>query len=274
LQFSGAVYHITVRGNAGQDIFLDTIDYNGFLDVLATAVDRHNWLCHGYCLMPNHFHLLLETVDPTLARGMHYLDGVFAQWHNRRRNRKGHLYQDRYKAILVEKEAHLLELTRYVPLNPVRAGLVSRCRDWTWSSYKATVGLAPVPPFLQVDWVLSQFGSSRRSGRRAYRRFVAQGLGRDVWKELRGQIYLGSPSFVGQHAPREAQSIPAIPRVQRLVNRPSLAELFSVEPYQDALVSAYRDYGYTFQAIGAFLGIHPTTASRRFQRYEGEHKAA
>jgi REP element-mobilizing transposase RayT len=270
IQFPGAVYHITVRGNAGQDVFLDANDHSDFLDVLATAVDRHNWLCHGYCVMPNHYHLLLETVDPTLARGMHHLNGVLAQRHNRRHARKGHLYQGRYKAILVEKEAHLLELTRYVTLNPVRAELVSRSRDWTWSSYRATAGLSPVPPFLEVDWVLSQFGRSRRAARRAYRRFVARGLGVDVWRELRGQIYLGGRSFVEKHAPIQEQPIPEIPRVQHLVNRPALGELFESRPAHGALLLAHRRYGYTFREIGAFLGIHPATASRRLRRYEME----
>lgn len=137
VEYPGAVYHITSRGNAQQSIFVDDGDRSALLEILAKAIDRFNWLCHAYCLMSNHFHLLVETVDPTLARGMRHLNGIYTQATNRRHARSGHLLQGRYKAILVEKDSHLLELARYVVLNPVRAKMVRAAKDWRWSSYRS-----------------------------------------------------------------------------------------------------------------------------------------
>jgi REP element-mobilizing transposase RayT len=133
IEYPGAVYHITSRGNAYQDVFLDDADRERFLEVLKQTVDRFNWLCHAYCLMMNHYHLLIETVDPTLSRGMRQLNGVYTQAFNRRHERVGHLFQGRYKAILVEKETYLLELSRYIVLNPVRAKMVKKPEEWEWS---------------------------------------------------------------------------------------------------------------------------------------------
>jgi len=115
---------ITSRGNAYQDVFLDDADWEKFLEVLDQTVERFNWLCHAYCLMTNHYHLLIGTVDPTLSRGMRQLNGVYTQAFNRKHNRVGHVFQGRDKVILVEKEAYLLELARYIVLNLVRAKMV------------------------------------------------------------------------------------------------------------------------------------------------------
>jgi putative transposase len=125
LEFPHAVYHLTGRGNARQRIVVDDEDRRRFLTTLAHVIDRYGWLCHAYCLMDNHYHLLIETPRPTLSRGMRQLNGVYTQAFNRWHHRVGHLFQGRFKAILVEKETHLLELCRYVVLNPVRAKLVA-----------------------------------------------------------------------------------------------------------------------------------------------------
>jgi len=164
IEYENAVYHITTRGNARQDIFLDDEDRLGFLKILQDVVARYNWVCHAYCLMSNHYHLLVETPDANLSRGMRQLNGVYTQAFNRRHDRVGHLFQGRYKAILVEKEGHLLELARYIVLNPVRAKLIRHPRDWRWSSYRATAGEEEGPKFLTVDWILSQFHRDRESG--------------------------------------------------------------------------------------------------------------
>ena len=161
IEFPGAFYHVTSRGNARQKIHSDDRDRAQFLVTLAGGVDRYAWRCHAYCLMPNHYHLLIETPKPTLSLGMRQLNGLYTQVYNRRHGRVGHLFQGRFKAILVEKEAYLLELLRYVVLNPVRAGLVRRPGAWRWSSYDAFVGAAPCPPWLNMDWVLDQFAGDR-----------------------------------------------------------------------------------------------------------------
>lgn len=268
IEYPGAVYHVTSRGNAQQDIFLDDEDRNAFLGVLAQAVARFNWLCHAYCLMSNHYHLLIETIDATLARGMHHLNGVYTQRFNQRHSRAGHVFQGRYTAILVEKEAHLLELARYVVLNPVRAKMVRSCKGWHWSSYRATAGLEPAPSFLTTDWILSQFASLPASARDAYRRFVSEGRGGTVWESLRGQIYFGSEAFIERHVPEGSSAFREIPREQRLINRPSLAEVFANEPDDLAIAAAYRQYGYKLKDIADYLGVHYSTVSRRLRKQE------
>lgn len=139
IEFSGAVYHVTSRGNAQQNIFLCDDDRQAFLDLLGIACERFRWQCHAYCLMSNHYHLLIETQAPSLSKGMKYLNGTYTSAFNRRHFRIGHVFQGRYKAILVEKDAYLLELSRYIVLNPVRARMVRSAKDWPWSSYRGTV---------------------------------------------------------------------------------------------------------------------------------------
>ena len=154
IEFPGAVYHLTSRGNARQRIFLNNDDRKLFLETLFHVVTRYGWLCHSYCLMDNHYHLLVETPKPTLCSGMRHLNGVYTQTYNRRHKKVGHILQGRYKAILVEKEAYLLELCRYVVLNPLRVKARDRVDQWKWSSYRVTAGLARAEKFLTIDWIL------------------------------------------------------------------------------------------------------------------------
>ena len=176
LESPGAVYHVTARGVERRPVFVDDGDRRSFLDLLEKVTRRHGWLCHAYCLMGNHFHLVIETPLATLARGMQLLSGTYAQRFNRRYGRVGHLFQERYSSILVEREAHLLEACRYVVLNPVRARSCHRPADWRWSSYRPTVGLDARPPFLTLEWILGQFGRDRKHARVRYAEFVADGL--------------------------------------------------------------------------------------------------
>ncbi len=177
LEFPGAVYHVMARGHERSAIFRDDADREKFCSLLAAVVDEEQWELHGYCLMGNHFHLLVETPEGRLSRGMKALNGRYAQWFNWRHRRRGHLLESRFRSVLVQKESHLLELARYIVLNPVRAKLVGSVRDWKWSSYHATAGLSEVPAWLAVDWTLSQLARSRSTARRAFRRFVAAGKG-------------------------------------------------------------------------------------------------
>ena len=139
IEFADAFYHITSRGDRREAIYEDDEDRKAFLNILAEVVARYNWICHAFCLMTNHYHLLIETVDGNLSQGMRQLNGVYTQASNRRHRRVGHLFQGRFKGILVDKEAYLLELSRYVVLNPVRAGMVESPEQWPWSSYRAMV---------------------------------------------------------------------------------------------------------------------------------------
>jgi REP element-mobilizing transposase RayT len=195
LEFPGALYHVTARGNAKQSVFHDDDDRKRFLLLLARQVNHLQWCLHAYCLMGNHYHLLLETPEPNLSRGMQTLNSAYSQYFNKRRDRVGHVFQGRYHAVIVEKEHYLLELSRYIVLNPVRAGLVSGPARWPWSSYLATAGMARVPVFLTVDWLLAQFGPTRESARRAYGRFVSAGESESPWSQVHGGLWLGSRSF-------------------------------------------------------------------------------
>lgn len=265
IEYPGAVYHITTRGNTRQEVFLDDADREKFLEVLEQVIGRFNWLCHAYCLMSNHYHLLIETVDPTLSRGMRQLNGVYTQAFNHWHDRVGHVFQGRYKAILVEKEAYLLELARYIVLNPVRAELVKDPGDWEWSSYCATAGLSESPSFLTTDWILNQFANTREEAQRFYRRFVSEGMGSSPWGELKGQIYLGSDKFI-ESIPKSPTELNEVPRLQRMVNRSLLSEVFSSAAEDEGILKAYRDCGYTMREIAKFLGVHYATVSRRLRQ--------
>lgn len=268
LEFPHAVYHVTNWGNARQDIVATDDDRRMFLALLAHVVDRYGWLCHTYCLMDNHYHLLIETPKPNLSQGMRQLNGRYTQNYNRAHRRVGHLFQGRFTAILVEKEAHLLELCRYVVLNPVRAKMVPHPRQWAWSSYRATVGEARAPDWLTTDWVLGQFGPRVGPAQEQYRTFVADGRGGPrPWEQLTGQIYLGSEDFVAQHQPN--RGIRDIPRRQTQAHRPSLRVLFQRKREPTRLIqTAYRQYGYRLAEIADYLGVHAATVSRRLKQAE------
>jgi REP element-mobilizing transposase RayT len=196
LDHAGAVWHVTCRGNEKREIFRDDHDRRGLLSLFARAVTILQWRVHAYVLMGNHYHLLLETPEPNLSRGMRQINGVYTQRFNRRHDRVGHLFQGRFHSILVEKEAHLLELVRYVVLNPVRAGLAKSPEEWPWSNYRATVGLERPAVWLEVAWTLSQFGGGALAGDR-YKQFVDAGLAspRAPWVNLRKQFVLGGAAF-------------------------------------------------------------------------------
>jgi len=140
IEYPGAVYHVTSRGNEKKAVFKDDKDRENFLNTLQHVNKRYNWLCHAYCLMDNHYHLLVETPEGNLSLGMRQLNGVFTQARNKRYNKTGHLFQGRFKGILIQKDSHLLEVCRYVVLNPLRAGITEGPEQWKWSSYRATAG--------------------------------------------------------------------------------------------------------------------------------------
>ena len=275
IEFPGAVYHVTSRGNARLPIYENNPDRNRFLQVLAEAVSSHNWICHAYCLMDNHYHLLLETPDGNLSIGMRHLNGVYTQSFNRKHGRVGHLFQGRFKALLVDRDSYLLELCRYVVLNPVRAGMVKRPADYQWSSYRATAGLVQAADFLSTGWVLSQFGKQRAATRRKYAAFVEDGIDRPgPWGEVRNQILLGGERFVREMAEKlgNSRDLKEVPRAQRFADRPSLAELFdkldtlSREERNQLVCLTHREHGYTLTEIGNAIGLHYSSISKIIAR--------
>lgn len=278
VEYEGALYHLTSRGNGGENVFFKDADRIAFLELLGDAAKRFSWICHAYCLMENHYHLIIETPKANLSRGMRHINGVFTQRSNKRRRRSGHLFQGRFKSILVEKDSHLLELARYVALNPVRARIVRSARDWRWSSYRATAGLCEAPPFLTTEWILSQFSLNRSKAQRAYRKFVREGQGVPVWDGLRHGWLLGTESLEEALAPLiEARRTEIeFPRVQRLVARPTLERLFTdasdKERRNSRIHEALRVYEYTLKEVAVHLGLHYSTVSTIAKRIDAQQR--
>jgi len=276
IEFPSAVYHVTTRGNARANIFEDDTDRNLFCTVLGQVVKRFNWLCHAYCLMSNHYHLLIETPDGNLSAGMRQLNGIYTQAFNRKHWKDGHLFKGRYKGILVEKESHLLELCRYVVMNPVRACMVKAPGEYEWSSYLPTLGKRQKQDLLTTEWVLSNFSSSLRKARSEYQQFVKDGIeGKESpWEKLSGQVVLGSETFLNKLKDilGEKEEIAEIPRIQRFVGRPSLSELFPFNDIQNKeernrlIHEAHIKHGYTLKEISKVLNIHYTTISKVLNR--------
>lgn len=270
IEYAGAVYHITSRGNEKKPVFKDDQDRLNFLNTLQHVNKRYHWICHGYCLMGNHYHLLIETPEGNLSIGMRQLNGVYTQLFNKRRNRAGHLFQGRYKAILIQKDSHLLEVCRYVVLNPVRAGMVEHPKDWKWSSYPATAGREQPHASLTISWVLGQFGRKQDVARKEYRRFVRWGIGQEsIWRDVKGQSILGEDDFVDSLLDylTKHRDVPEIPRSQRYAHRPTLEQIFSASILKSKrkrdkkLIEAIEQYGYLQRDIADHLNLHYSTVS-------------
>lgn len=272
IEYAGALYHITARGNAKQDIYLDNEDRRQFLEILTTTITRNNWLCHAYCLMSNHYHLLIETGEPTLSRGMRYLNGVYSQYINRKHRRVGHLFQGRFKAIFVEKDSYLLELSRYIVLNPVRAHMVRTAKDWPWSSYRATAGQVKRPEWLTTDCLLSGFNSTRKKAIEAYTQFVTEGQGQpSPWQELKNQIYLGSEQFVEntQCHLEPGHSLANVPKPQKGRVKKPLSYYVAKSAFRnESMALAYASGCYTLKEIGDYFGVSYVTVSRAYKKLE------
>lgn len=266
IQFPGALYHITSRGDGREIIYLDDRDRTVFLGVLKHVCARFNWVCHGYCLMPNHYHLLVETPDANLALGMRQLNGMYTQRFNRRHGRVGHVFQGRYHAVVVQKESHLLEVARYIVLNPVRAGLARSARSWRWSSYRATAGLANPPAWLCTGWLLQSFGRGHVAASEAYRRFVDEGVREpSPWEQLKQQMYLGDDGFVAAAQATIAGNNQSeeVPVAQRRPIPRSLESYEREAPDRErAIAAAYRSGGYSMRAIGRHFGLHLSRISQ------------
>lgn len=272
IEFSGAFYHVTARGNARQDIYLTDDDRHKFLAILGRAVERNDWLCHAYCLMSNHYHILIEIGSPGLSKGMKYLNGVYSQYFNCQHDRVGHVFQGRYKAILVEKDSYLQELSRYIVLNPVRASMVRSTRDWPWSSYRATAGISEGPDCLVVDTLLASFGARKGKAQDAYKRFVTEGRGHpSPWQGLKNQIYLGSDEFVEamQCQLDKDQSLDDIPKPQKgSVKKPLSFWAKKGKTRNERMAIAYLSGCYTLYEIGDYFGVSYATVSRAVKAYE------
>ena len=275
IEFADAVYHVTARGNRQEPIFLDDHDRRLFLDLLAQAFDRFDAGALAYCLMGNHYHLVLRTRQPNLSALMRHVNGVFTQRVNRRHGKVGHVFQGRFKAILVDRDAYLLEMCRYVDLNPVRAGMVASARDWPWSSYQALTGASAVPPWLDASLLHGMLlghtpttTADQTQAQRLYADLVAAARDAPLWAgALRQQVYLGDQAFVERmqaHAAAARLAAPEVPRPQRAEPAaPSLQEwLARCGSREEALYRAYREGGMTMTAMARELGLSVARVSQ------------
>ncbi len=198
IKYEGALYHVTARGNERKKIYFSETDYNKFLEYTAEAEKKYGILLHCYALMPNHYHLLIETPGTNISQAMHYINGSYTTYINIKNKRSGHLFQGRYKAIVVDKDSYLLELSRYIHLNPVRAGMVKMPQDYPYSSYRAYT-LGREDKIITKDFILSMLAKGKREAADRYRVFVENGIGEELKNPLDdvyGGIILGRERFI------------------------------------------------------------------------------
>ena len=199
IEYPGAFYHVMHRGNAGSDIFQSERDRERFLEYLGKAVERYGLRIHTYCLMTNHYHLLIETPEPNLSQAIKWINVSYSAYFNRKQRRSGHLFQGRYKAILVDADEYLLHLSRYIHLNPIRARMVEDLKDHPWSSYPVFGGYAKAPEWLETYWLLSLFEKNQKHAKRRYRGFVESVQNEEIVDpsaDIEGGFILGGVDFV------------------------------------------------------------------------------
>jgi len=271
VEFSGALYHITARGNQRTDVFNSDADREYFLELLRRIASRLGWRIHAYCLMGNHYHLLVETPGPNLGKGMQALGTTYTQAFNRRNRKIGHLFQGRYKALIVEKESHLLEVSRYIVNNPVTASFVEHPWEWPWSSYRATAGMAPAPAWLETAWTLERFHpTDSKKAVAKYRQFADNQSSGDPFAELHLGLILGSEQFAAEMKPMVEASLSKDRSARTLAAQRPLGELFAGcagrGERNASILLAYDSEGYTLAEIAGFLGLHEGSISRIIRR--------
>jgi len=267
----GGVYHVMLRGNGGQKIFYDDRDYSRFYLLLQEGAARFSYRVHAFCCMGNHVHLAIQVGHVPLAKIVQNLSFRYTRWINRRKRRIGHLFQGRYKAVLVDRDSYLLELTRYIHLNPVRAGLVKRPGQYRWSGHRAYLGNSELP-WLTTDWVLSQFAKGVSAARRRYEAFVSEGAQEGHREEFhRGNgdgAILGDDRFVETVLHSKPDSISRGMSLNRLVAR--VGEEYNIDEDRLAGVSRNRRAAEARAAVG-YLSMHTrcatlTEVAKRFGR--------
>lgn len=271
IEFPNGLYHVVSRGHRQEPIFEDDTDRETFLRVLAEAVERYKWRCYAYCQMTNHYHLLVATPEANLSAGMRYVNGVYTQASNRRHARSGHLFQGRYKAVVVDPDEYLLPVARHIVLNPVRAGTVKVPSAWAWSSYRATCGDDFIPDWLAAGELLDHFTDDRREAQKLYYAFVLDGMREhhnNIWCNIRQQLYLGGDQFIRRvqvyiKNPHDSN----VSRIERRPPTPSIREITENALTRDeAIECAYRSGGYNLSQIARYFEIHPSTVRRIIDR--------
>ena len=285
IQYSGAFYHVTSRGNERKAIFKTDKDRERFLSYLQSAHERYGAVIHVYCLMSNHYHLLVETPRSNLSQILHHLNGAYTTYFNLKRQRSGHLFQGRYRAILVEKDVYCQELSRYIHLNPLRTGMVKDLREYPWASYPYYIGLKKSPSWLETGYILGYFGQEEGRAQRKYKGYVEEAVGVEIKNPLTavfGSTFLGSQGFINQVRQRlkilKDPDTRNIPVLKALVERPSLEEIKKrvgdmVEP-KDPLFKkfcihiSHRYGGFSLKGIGRFYNMKESAVSQASRRFK------
>ena len=258
IEFSDALYHVTSRGNERRPLFRSDRDRRAFLDFLGRAARRFGWSITAWVLMTNHFHLVIQTPEPNLSRGMHWLNSMYAGWFNAAHHRSGHLFQGRFKSILVEGETYFRNVLRYVVLNPVRARMVERPEDYRWSSYGITAG-GPAPEWFDLRAALLPFGDDPAEAQANYRAFVGVRIGSDerLWENLVAGMYLGSTAWL-KRMRKMVESRPRStdhPRAQRAVGRPRMHQILEAVAENASVTAATirEKRGIVLRSLAAWL---------------------
>ena len=261
IQAPGLTYHITARGVRRTSIYLDDEDRYRFLTLLARVVERYALRCHAYCQMTNHYHVALTTTEANVSRAVQQLNGDYAQWWNWRHQRTGHVFQSRFHAQVVQEERYLVNVCRYIVLNPVRAGIVHAPEQWPWSSYRAMIGMAALPTFLDCGRLLEVIGGDDASAERSRFRDLVVKTDPDV-ERLPVAMILGDDIFVERfraHRTRVSRE------VRRRDGRPTLESIFRAAATRTArdraILTAYGER-FTLAEIARFLELHPSTVSK------------
>lgn len=268
IQYPGAFYHIMSRGSDRLNIFNDTLDYQDFLLVFFDTIKRYNWTCYAYCLMPNHYHLLIKTNEANLSLGMRQLNGVYTQNYNIRYKRIGHLFQGRFKSILVEEERYKYELIRYIALNPLRANTSQKIEDYKWNSVLEVLGLVDKTGCINTKEILSDFDEDEEKAKELLLEFLNYKSEKDIEKP-RGGVILGSNKFmekIKEYFKIQEEEL-EIPVKERLACRPSLEELFklgvkNIDERNSLICKIHVNYGYSLLEIGKYLGLHYSSISK------------
>lgn len=290
IAFPGAFYHVTARGNEQKAVYRSKRDREKFLEYLETATERYHAIIHAYCLMDNHYHLLLETPDGNLSQIMHHINGAYTSYFNAKRARSGHLFQGRFKAILVEKDEYAKELSRYIHLNPVRAEIVQAPEQYVWSSYQFYIGKKKAPQWLQRQFILDYFGRQQIAAQKAYEKFVSQAFADKDYisplKDVFGSALLGSQVFIDsikEEFISSQKSDKALPALKQLSSQVSITDVcqgvesvFGQTPRLSRKVQIFLCRKYATESlanIGARFGISESAVSQSYSRFLNEMQA-
>lgn len=288
IAFQGAFYHVTARGNERKAVFKSKRDREKFLEYLETATERYQAVIHAYCLMDNHYHLLLETPVGNLPQIMHHVNGAYTTYFNVKRARSGHLFQGRYKAIVVEKDEYAKELSRYIHLNPVRAKMVQAPEEYAWTSYQFYIGKEKAPPWLQCRFILDYFGGPIKAAQKGYAKFVSQLADKDYespLKDVFGSVLLGSQAFIDFiknefiSSQKSDRNVPALIQLASQATIPDICQtvesVFGGTPRLSRKVKIFLCRKHTtasLAVIGDRFGIGDSAVAQSYSRFLNEIK--